>query len=94
MLNEDDPFTEYSSWVKEYDPESVPDSLLELGEMNLNSSEQWDKMIFPLFARNRAAIDFYLSQVVFPKEAKGFPFKISGSSWDLAEKREKLVTGQ
>jgi hypothetical protein len=92
LLDQDDPSTEYALWIKEY--ESVPKSLQELSEINLRSSEQWDNVIFPLFARNQAAIDFYLSRVVFPKEAKEFPCKLSGSSWDLAEKRDKLITGE
>jgi hypothetical protein len=94
LLDQDDPSTEYALWIKEYDRESVPDSLQKLSEINLRSSELWDNIIFPLFAWNQAAIDFYLSQAVFPNEAKEFPCKLSGSSWDLAEKREKLITGQ
>ena len=94
LLDQDDPFTEYEFWVKDYDRESVPDSLRRLSEINLRSSEQWDNVIFPLFCRNQGAIDFYLSRVVFPHEAKGFPWKLSGSSWDLAEKREKPITGE
>ncbi|KAG9309918.1 hypothetical protein JVU11DRAFT_9950 [Chiua virens] len=92
LLDEDDPSTEYARWVKGYTG-MLPNSLQELGEINLRSSEQWDKVTFPLFTRNQATIDFYLSRVVFPKEAKEFPWKLSSSSWDLAEKREKLVTG-
>ena len=92
LLDEDDPSAEYALWIKECD--SVPESLQKLGEINLRSSEQWDNVIFPLFAWNQAAIDFYLSQVVFLKEAKEFPCKLSGSSWDLAEEREKLITGE
>ena len=61
LLDEDDPSTEYALWVKEYDCESVSGSLRELSEINLRTSEQWDKVVFPLFARNQAAIDFYLS---------------------------------
>ena len=94
LLDEDDPSTEYALWVKEFDHESVPGSLRALSEINLRSSEQWDKLIFPLFSRNQAAIDFYLSRMVFPHEAKEFPWKLSGSSWDLGEKREKLITGE
>jgi hypothetical protein len=94
LLDQDDPSTEYTLWVKEYDGESMPDSLRKLSEINLRSSEQWDKVIFPLFTRNQAAIDFYLSRVVFPQEAKEFPWKLSSSSWDLGEKREKLITGE
>jgi hypothetical protein len=92
LLDQDNPSAEYVLWIREC--ESVPASLQILGEINLRSSEQWDKVIFPLFARNQAAIDFYLSQVVFLKEAKEFPCKLSGSSWDLAENREKVITGE
>ena len=92
LLDQDDPSAEYALWIKGY--ESVPESLQKLGEINLRSSEQWDNVIFPLFAWNQAAIDFYLSRVVFLREVKEFPCKLSGSSWDLAEKREKLITGE
>ncbi|KAF8554401.1 hypothetical protein OG21DRAFT_1484696 [Imleria badia] len=91
LLDQDDPSAEYALWTNECDP--VPESLQRLNEINLRSSEQWDKVTFPLFSRNQATIDFYLSQVVFRKEAKEFPWKLSGSSWDLAEKRDKLITG-
>ena len=92
LFDQDEPSEEYTHWMKEY--ELVPDSLHKLSEINLASLEQWGKVIFPFFAWNQATIDFYLSQVVFPKEAKEFPWKFSGSSWDLAEKREKLITGE
>ena len=94
LLDQDDPSTEYSRWVKEDGGKPLPDSLQRFSEINPRSSEQWDKVIFPLFSRNQVTIDFYLSQVVFPKEAKEFPWKLSASSWDLAEKREKLITGE
>ena len=94
LLDQDDPSMEYALWVEEYDRESVPDSLRKLSEINLRPSEQWDKVLFPLFTRNQAAINLYLSRVVFPKEAKEFTSKLTGSSWDLAEKREKVTTGE
>ena len=95
LLDQDDPTAEYALWIKEYeyDGDSVPELPQELKDINLKSSERWDNVMFPLFSRNQATIDFYLSRVVFPKEAKEFPMKLSGSSWDLAEKREKLITG-
>ncbi|KAF8548129.1 hypothetical protein OG21DRAFT_1599535 [Imleria badia] len=93
LLNQDDPSMEYALWIEECNCNSVPDSLQKLGGINLKSSEQWDNVIFPVFTRNKAAIDLYLSRVVFPKEAKEYPWKLSGSSWDLAEKRDKPTTG-
>lgn len=92
LFHQDDPRAEYALWIKECG--SVPDSLRELSELDLRSLVQWDNIIFPHFAWNQATIDFYLSRVVFPKEATEFPWKISGSSWDLAEKGGKLITGE
>ena len=94
LIDQDDPSTEYALWVKEYDRKTIPGSLRTLRDINLRSSEQWDNIIFPLFSRNQVAIDFYLARVVFPKEAKEFPWKISSSSWDLAEERERPLTGE
>ncbi|KAF8551736.1 hypothetical protein OG21DRAFT_1498931 [Imleria badia] len=91
LFDEDDPSAEYTLWIEEC--KSVPDSLQTLSSINLRSLEQWDNVILPYFARNQAAIDFYLSRVVFPREAQEFTSKLSGSSWDLAEKRENLITG-
>ena len=93
LLDQDDPTIEYTLWIKEYDKDSVPESIQKLRDLNLRSSEQWDKIIFPLFSRNQTTINFYLARVVFPKEAKEFPRKLCGSSWDLGEKRKKLITG-
>jgi len=94
LLEQDDPSMEYALWVNEYGFETLPDSFRSLSEINLKSSEKWDNVIYPRFSWNHAAIDLYLSRVVFPKEAKEFPWKFSASSWDLAEKREKLITGE
>lgn len=92
LLDQDDPSAEYALWIA--DCESMPGPLQTLSDINLRSSEQWDKVIFPLFAWNQATIDFYLAWVVFPKEAKEFPWKLCGSNWDLGEKREKVITGK
>ena len=92
LIDQGDPAAEYALWIK--DCGSLPDSLRQFSSINLRSSEQWDKVTFPLFTRNQAVIDFYLSQVVFRKEAMEFPWKLTASSWDLTEKREKVVTSE
>ena len=93
LQEQDEPSMEYANWLRDYDPESVPKCIQDLRNVNIKSSEQWDRYLFPLFARNQGAVDFYLSRVVFPKEAKEFPWKITASSWDLAEIREHPMTG-
>ena len=92
LLKQDDPSVDYDLWVRACP--SVPESLKALSGINIKSSDQWNKHLLPLFSRNKATIDFYLSRVVFPREAKEFPEKLSCSGWDLAEKRERLVTGE
>jgi hypothetical protein len=91
LLKQDDPSLDYDLWVRECP--AVPESLQTLSGVNIKSSEQWNAFLFPLFKRNRATVDFYLSGVVFPKEAKEFPSKLSCSGWDLAEEKEHLLTG-
>ena len=92
LLKKDDPSFDYSLWFR--DCPAVPESLRNIRGVNIESAEQWNKSLFPLFSRNRATIDFYLSNVVFPREAKEFPSKLSSSGWDLAEKKERLLTGK
>ena len=92
LLKLDDPSLDYDLWVQ--DCPAVPECLQTLSGVNIKSSEQWNEFLLPLFKRNRATVDFYLSNVVFPKEAKEFPSKLSCSGWDLAEKKEHPLTGK
>ena len=61
--------------------------------MNIEDQDQRQIYLIPLFSKNYAVIDFYLSNVVFPKEAKQFPMRLAASSWDLAEKKGFVTTG-
>ena len=76
LLKQDDPSLDYNSWVE--DCRTVPECLRTLNGINIKSLEQWKEHLFPLFSRNQATVDFYLSNVVFPKEAKEFPSKLVG----------------
>ncbi|KAF9235920.1 hypothetical protein BU15DRAFT_89398 [Melanogaster broomeanus] len=91
LQKQDNPSLEYELWVR--DCPSVPDALRSLSGVNVKSSEQWTSHLLPLFTKNQAVVDFYLSRVVFPREAKEFPSKLSCSGWDLAEHRARLITG-
>ncbi|KAN0088621.1 hypothetical protein V8E55_005678 [Tylopilus felleus] len=91
LLKQDDPSLYYEHWVR--DCPTVPTSFQNYTGINLKSSEQWKTLLVPLFSRNHATVDFYLARVIFPKEAKEFPSKLACSGWDLAEKKECLVTG-
>ncbi|KAG1805262.1 hypothetical protein EV424DRAFT_1579634 [Suillus variegatus] len=90
LLKQDNPTLEYESWVAGLP--SIPKSLRQLSGINMESTEQLPELQ-RLFKFNKAAIDFYLSRVVFPKEAKAFPSKLTCSGWDLAQEKRHLTTG-
>ncbi|KAG1837163.1 hypothetical protein DFJ58DRAFT_863227 [Suillus subalutaceus] len=90
LLKQDNPALEYESWVLGL--QSVPESLRHLSGINTESADQLSDLQ-QLFASNKAVVDFYLSRVVFPKEAKGFPSKLTCSGWDLAQEKSHLTTG-
>lgn len=87
----DNPPLEYASWARQ--GHQIPDSLQRLSGVNPDDAQQFTRMIAPLFANNAAVADFFLSQVVFPKEAKEFPYKLATSSWDLCERSTHVTTG-
>ena len=92
LLQLDNPDLEYELWVRDWP--TAPEYLRQVSGINIKSLEQWNEYLLPVFSCNQATIDFYLSRVVFPKEAKEFLFKLSSSGWDLAEERTHMTTGK
>ncbi|QRW06903.1 kinase-like protein [Ceratobasidium sp. AG-Ba] len=87
----DNPDVEYDQWV--HRNKQTPASLRLLKGVNLKDHEQFTNQIVPTFSYNAAVVNFFLSWVVFPKEAKQFPHKLSTSGWDLAEVKANATTG-
>ncbi|KAF8318602.1 uncharacterized protein EI90DRAFT_3083112 [Cantharellus anzutake] len=87
----EDPVAEYRKWIK--DNCLVPDFLRNYSSFNPDDREQKTQHLYPAFERNPSTINFFLCQVVFPKEAKTFPQKLSTSGWDIAERRQHVTTG-
>ncbi|KAF8326320.1 uncharacterized protein EI90DRAFT_3156603 [Cantharellus anzutake] len=87
----EDPVVEYSKWIKENC--FVPKSLSDYSSFNPNDHRQRINHLYPAFTRNQETINFFLSRVVFPREAKAFPQKLSTSGWDIAERRQHVTTG-
>lgn len=83
----------YSKWV-----ESVQSDLVELqietySGINLSDSEQ-KLRIYNTYRFNMHVIDFYLSKLVFPREAKIFVKKLMCTTWDLcSDMLEHRLTG-
>ena len=87
----DDRKAEYDRWVEsEHD---IPAGLRQLDGVNTEDETQVDGSLVPLLSRNKRVVDFYLSQVVFPRAAREFPNKLPTSAWDLVENKKNISTG-
>ncbi|KAK7755219.1 hypothetical protein SLS62_002724 [Diatrype stigma] len=82
---------EFANWVK--GSTRLPSTLRQLSGVNLKDRSQFAEQIFPALKLTKAAIDFYLHKVVFPKEMGEFPKKLSASGWDLGKAKPHPVTG-
>jgi len=92
LYKSDNPPLEYERWIQ--GATQLPKKYLKrLNGVNLDDRKQWKDVIYPTFRYNKAVIDSYLSGVVFPKAAKGFPHKLSTSGWDLACSKAYPTTG-
>ena len=89
----DNPNMEYDQWVESGKDVDIPKSLRQFNGVNTDDDTQVNEVLVPLFERNTRVIDFYLSQVVFPRAAKEFPHKLSTSAWDLVEDKSNVTTG-
>src|ERR1700689_3525907 len=88
----DNPDLRYEDWIKGT-LHNIPESLHNLRGLNLDDAEKKHGYIFPLLRYNKAVVDFYLSECVFPKEAKEFEHKLTTNAWDLTHEKTRLITG-
>lgn len=88
LLKSDQASIEYQTWVK--DAWGLPPAL---DGVNLQDRAQFTRHVYPTFRYAKGVIDYFLSHLVFPKEMKEFPHKLSASGWDIAEAKEHLTTG-
>nr|XP_047135562.1 uncharacterized protein LOC124812700 [Hydra vulgaris] len=77
----------YGQWIKAIGIDKVPNYLHELNGVNLDSIEQKEHL-YSLLRYSMSVVNFWLNRVVYPREAKQFPFKISTSAWDLCLKTQ------
>ena len=87
----DDPEIEYNYWVEL--GKEIPAELRHFKSVNTEDASQVNRFLVPLFSREKRVVDFYLSQVVFPRDAREFPSKLPTSAWDLVEEKTKVTTG-
>ena len=87
----DNPDEEYRKWTRNND--QVPNTLRDVKGVNAQDVSQRRDHLQPAFLKNHAVIDFFLSRVVFPYEAREFPHKLVTSGWDIAERKHHVTTG-
>ncbi|KAH1900111.1 hypothetical protein KXV57_008631 [Aspergillus fumigatus] len=91
LVKSDQAEIEYQAWV--VDCPSLPDTYRQLGGVNLEDRQHCVKQIFPWFRSAKGAIDYFLAHVVFPRELREFPDKLSASGWDIGELRTQPTVG-
>ncbi len=91
LLSSDHAQEEYERWVQ--DAPELPFAFRQLTGINLSDPAQCSQMVFPSLRLAKGAIDFYMSRIVFPKEMKEFPHKLSSSGWDIARVKVHPTTG-
>ncbi|PHH66135.1 hypothetical protein CDD81_198 [Ophiocordyceps australis] len=82
---------EYGVWIKPC--KNLPEPYKQLEGVNLCDRIQCESDIFPHLSYSKGAIDYFLSKMVFAKESREFPYKLSASGWDLGKKKARPVTG-
>jgi hypothetical protein len=91
LLKSDQAIAEYGEWTAT--APGLPKAFRQLEGVNLIDCLQCVEQIFPKLRYSKGAIDYFLSHIVFPRELKEFPHKISASGWDMAQVRTQPVTG-
>jgi len=91
LLLSDHAQEEFERWVQ--DAPELPFAFRQLTGINLSDPAQCSRMVFPPLRFAKGVIDFYMSRIVFPKEMKEFPHKLSSSGWDIARTKVHPTTG-
>lgn len=91
LMSSDQADIEYQTWVK--CAPDVPLAFRQLPGVNLKDRMQCVTHVFPALRFSKAATDYFLSHIVFPKEMKQYPHKLSASGWDIGKKKTLVTTG-
>ncbi|OQN95283.1 hypothetical protein B0A48_18754 [Cryoendolithus antarcticus] len=91
LLESDQSDIEYQAWIR--DAYALPAAFTQLQGINLKDRLQCIAKVFPAFRFAKSAIDYFLSHIIFPKEMKEFPFKLSTSGWEVGKQKRLPVTG-
>ncbi|KAK0763454.1 hypothetical protein N5P37_002831 [Trichoderma harzianum] len=91
LLRADQAEVQYQDWV--LDAPDLPDAFKSLAGVTMKDRHQAIHEIFPHFRFAKNAIDYFSSHIVFTKEMKEFPEKLSASGWDIGQIKTLPTTG-
>lgn len=84
----------YDGWIQTAPNQLVDETIQSYAGVNLSDPKQRNELVFPLFRHNMHVIDFFLSNLVYPREAKTFEHKLICTAWDLvSDNLEHTVSG-
>ncbi|CAO2648219.1 Nn.00g074860.m01.CDS01 [Neocucurbitaria sp. VM-36] len=72
---------------------SLPAAFRQLAGISIRDRHQCITELFPALRYSKNAIDYYFTHLVFPKQCKQFPQKLSASGWDLGASKTHPTTG-
>jgi hypothetical protein len=92
VLNSDQAAIHYEEFVRTASS-ILPAAYRQLSGVSIRDRHQCIVEVFPGLRHSKNAIDYYLSHLVFPKQCKQFPQKLSASGWDLGAVKSHPTTG-
>ncbi|UKZ64307.1 uncharacterized protein TrAtP1_005526 [Trichoderma atroviride] len=91
LIRSDNPDLEYRAWVEA--APGLPLCFRHLTGINIRDRTQCINDVFPHLRYSKGSIDYFLSRMVFAKESREFPHKLSASGWDLGKRKNNPTTG-
>ncbi|KAF2706566.1 hypothetical protein K504DRAFT_492980 [Pleomassaria siparia CBS 279.74] len=90
LLKSDQADVEYGDWVRTAGSQ-FPKAFRQLVGINIKDRSQCIEQVFPALRYSKNVVDYFLAHLIFPKECKEFPSKLSASGWDIGTGH--LLTG-
>ena len=92
VLNSDQCDIHYDDFVRTASS-SLPAAFRQLSGVSIRDRHQCMTEVFPAIRYSKNAVDYYLTNLVFPKQCKQFPQKLSASGWELGASKTHPTTG-
>ncbi|KAG9202858.1 hypothetical protein G6514_003880 [Epicoccum nigrum] len=92
LLRSDQASIQYDEWVRTASSD-LPDAFRQISGVSIKDRIMCVQQVFPHLRYSRAAINYHLTFLIFPKAMKEFPSKLSASGWDLGEIKTHPTTG-